>query len=104
MPTYRQALPGQLLRAGLYLVVLVAAHFFWLHLKPGILWTLVAVIAGAAFVPPRFSELASAAGFLIVAGVAYFNYGQTAVAALCAVFGVITLISGVRAASRGPYA
>lgn len=101
MPTYREALPGQLGRAGLYLAVLFAAHFLLLHLRPGILWTLVAVIAVSAFVPPRFNELASAAGFLIVAGVAYFSYGQALVAAVCAVFGVLSLATGVRDLSRG---
>lgn len=96
-PDYLHALPGQLLRMAIYLAVLGAAHWFWLGLKPPILWTLVGVIVACAFVPARFAPFASGAGFLIVGGVAYFVYAHALVGALCAFFGCLSLFDGYRA-------
>lgn len=99
--SYRAALPGQLLRAALYLGVIALLHFtHWFILAPAIRWTLVAIIIVGAFVPPRFSELASGTGMLIVAAVAYFYYGSTGVAAICGIFGAITLAMGFRSLTR----
>jgi hypothetical protein len=93
--TYGQSIKGQLARHALYLALVLAAHHWWLGLKPLILWTVVGVLAVTAFVPPRFSGLASGTGFLVIAGVAYFGYGQTLVAAVCGVCGVMALWEGV---------
>ncbi|CAG1008290.1 hypothetical protein PHYC_03545 [Phycisphaerales bacterium] len=94
---YLKALPGQLIRMGIYLAILAVLHFMqWLILMPAIRWTLVGLIVVSAFVPVRFSGIASGVGFLIVAGVSWFGYRQQLVAGLCAVFGVWSLVEGVR--------
>lgn len=94
---YVKTLPGQLIRMGIYLAILAALHFSgWLILMPAIRWTLVAIIVVGAFVPPRFAGIASGVGFLIVAGVSWFGYGQQLVTVLCVVFGVWSLVEGVR--------
>lgn len=94
---YLAALPGQLLRMGIYLAIIAALHFTgFLVIRPTLRWTLVTIIVVAAFVPKRFSSLASGIGFLIVAGVAYAGVGRAdLLTILCLVFGIWSLIDGI---------
>lgn len=95
--TYLKALPGQLLRMVLYLAIIAGLHFTRvLVLDAPLRWTLVGVIVAAALVPPRFSEIATGVGFLIVGWVGYYHYGNTLVGVLCGVFGAWSLVEGAR--------
>lgn len=100
---YLAALPGQLVRMGIYLAILAGLHFTgYLVIRPTLRWTLVAIIIIAAFVPRQFSSLASGVGFLVVAGVAYFGVGSfDLLTVLCIVFGVWSLIDAVSDLRRG---
>lgn len=95
--TYARALPGQFVRMAIYLGIIAALHFTGvLVLSPTLRWTLVGVIIVCAFVPPRFSSLASGVGFLAVGSVAYFHYGSTLMGIICGVLGAWSLTEAFR--------
>lgn len=95
--SYHRALPGQLARMAIYLGILAALHLTGLLvLSPALRWTLVGIIITSAFVPPRFSSLASGIGFLAVGGVAYFHYGSTLMGIVCGVLGAWNLTEAAR--------
>jgi len=100
--TYLAALPGQLVRMGIYLAIVAGLHFSgYLVIEPMLRWTVVGVIVVSAFVPRRFSSLASAVGFLAIGVVSYLNVGWGLVTVLCAVFGGWSLIDAARDLRRG---
>ncbi|MFZ2873617.1 MAG: hypothetical protein WAZ94_03955 [Phycisphaerales bacterium] len=98
LSTYSRALPGQLARMAIFLGIIAALHSTGLLiLSPVLRWTLVGIIIAAAFVPPRFSSLASGIGFLAVGGVAYFHYGSSLMGVICGALGAWNLTEAFRA-------
>ena len=87
------AWPRRLTTLAVELAIVGAAWwYFGLVLPVGLALCGAVILSGV--VPPRYESLASGAGLLGIAALAYFGYHQEKLAAVLGVIGVLMLIRG----------
>ncbi|GMV24053.1 MAG: hypothetical protein AMXMBFR58_00840 [Phycisphaerae bacterium] len=85
-------------------LAIIGAAWYFLKLDAYLVAVLVGLVIASAFVPRRYSALASGLGFLALALFVWLYAGNAVVGGVLGVFGALLVVSGAAALKRpGPY-